>query len=184
MTLEHKYTQPAIILHWCIALAIAINAWIMLVYDDEQRTRTLVDLHKSIGITVLGLVLVRILWRIGHQPPALPSLYKPWERTLAHAVHASLYLIIVAVPLTGWLHDSAWKDAATHPLILFGSIPWFRIPQIMAMEPIAKEHFHKIWGQRHGQSVYLLYALFFVHLLGALKHQFFDRAKELRRMWF
>ncbi len=184
MTLEDKYTRPAIVLHWLIALAIAINSGMMLVYDDEQRTRTLVDLHKSIGITMLGMVLLRILWRIGHQPPALPTHYKPWERALAHGVHGALYLIILAVPLTGWLHDSAWKGAPTHPLSLFGTIPWFRIPQVMAMQPIEKEHFHKILGEWHAQSAYLLYALFFAHVLGALKHQLFDREKELQRMWF
>ena len=113
-----KYTGIAIALHWIIAAAIIINAalpWIWEVAGDDN-VRPLINAHKSIGITVLGLAIMRLLWRLTHRPPALPSGYKPWEVKASHAAHWALYAIIFAMPLTGWIMDSAWKDAASHPM--------------------------------------------------------------------
>jgi cytochrome b561 len=64
---------------------------------------------------VLGLVLLRILWRATHRPPAMPGSFGALERFAAHAAHGALYVLMVLLPLSGWMHDSAWKDAGTHP---------------------------------------------------------------------
>lgn len=181
-----RYTSLAITLHWLVAIGIIVNvalAWIWPVVADEQ-VRSLIDLHKSVGITVLGLAVLRLLWRFGNKPPALPDGYAPWEVRLSHATHILLYLIIFAMPITGWLHDSAWKDAATHPMYLFGLFEWPRIGFIMDMDPVTKERLHDIFGEMHEIAAKIIYVLFALHVLGALKHQFLDKEDELQRMWF
>ena len=78
--------------------------------------RPLIDMHKSIGLTLLGLVALRILWRLGHKPPPMPARYPAYERKGAHLAHLLLYAVILLLPLTGYIHDSAWKLAASHPI--------------------------------------------------------------------
>ena len=184
MTLPEKYTKPAVILHWAIAVGIFFNAGKMIFTDDHDRTRDMINLHKSIGLTILGLFILRVLWRAANKPPALPTTYKPWESKLSHAVHYLLYTLVFAIPLAGWLMDSAYKDAAKHPLVLFNTIPWFRIPGITSLEPAAKLQVHDFFEGAHGLLTWVLIAILVLHVGGALKHQFLDKEKELQRMWF
>ncbi len=183
---EHtRYTKTAIILHWLVALLILVNLALGTLADSfpDAWIRTVIDTHKSIGITVLGLVMLRILWRISHRPPPLPDSYRRWERASAHAAHLLLYLLMLALPLSGWMHDSAWKDAAAHPMRLFGLIPWPRIGYFHYMEDAArKEALHTLFGQAHTLFGYLLYALLALHILAVLKHQFIDKEQEIQRM--
>ncbi|MDE8420517.1 cytochrome b/b6 domain-containing protein, partial [Klebsiella pneumoniae] len=93
--------------HWLVAALIVTNvalAWIWPVLPDAQ-VRPAIDPHKSIGITILGLALLRILWRFGHRPPPLPRGYAGWEVAASHIVHWGLYAILFAMPLTGWIMD-------------------------------------------------------------------------------
>ncbi|MEO8935357.1 MAG: cytochrome b [Burkholderiaceae bacterium] len=184
MQLQARYTRTAIVLHWAIAVLIVVNVVIGLSADSlpDSWVRPVIDTHKSIGITVLGLALMRLLWRLTHRPPALPRRYPRWERFGAHAAHALLYLLILSLPLSGWMHDSAWKDAATHPMSLFGLVPWPRIGWIMAVEPVMKERLHDLFGNLHVWLGYALYALFALHVAGALKHQWLDGEPELQRI--
>ena len=185
MSLPDKYTKPAVILHWLIAIGIIFNLGMMLIVGDDDRNRAFYDLHKSVGLVVLGFALMRLLWRFSHKPPALPTTYKPWESKLSHAAHFALYGLMIAMPLSGWLHDSAWKDAASHPLTIFGVIPWFRLLPFTTMDLASKEHWHGIFGFWHAIILtYVLYAVLLAHIAGALKHQFLDKEKELQRMWF
>lgn len=179
-----RYSGPAIVLHWLIALLMAINIALILSVDHfpDEWVRPVVDTHKSIGITVLGLAILRLLWRFGHRPPPMPASYGGFERSAAHAVHWALYAVMILLPLSGWMHDSAWKDAADYPMKLFGLVPWPRIGWITGIEPATKELLHDRFGALHEWIGYLLYALFALHVLGALKHQFFDRERELQRM--
>ena len=185
MLVKNRYTRPAILLHWFIAALMAVNIALILSVDHfpDDWVRPAVDTHKSIGITVLGLAILRILWRWTHRPPPLPASYRPWERSASHAVHIALYAVMILLPLSGWMHDSAWKDAATHPMQLFGLVPWPRIGWIMDIEPTTREMLHDRFGALHVWIGYVLYALFALHVLGALKHQFMDREPELQRMW-
>ena len=184
--MSQRYTSPAIVLHWLIALMIFINIGLAWTWDSlpDAQVRGAIDLHKSTGITVLGLVLLRILWRIGHRPPPLPAEYPPAERHAAHWAHLALYALIIGLPLSGWLHDSAWKDAATHPMHWYGLFEWLRIGAIMQLDPAVKEVWHDRFGQLHGALGWVFYGLFALHLAGALKHELIDRKRELRRMWF
>ncbi len=183
--IPRRYTAAAIWLHWLVAVLIFANAALALSVDHwpDEWVRPVIDTHKSIGITVLGLVLLRVLWRLGHPPPPLPKTYRPWERTLSHAAHGVLYLLIVAMPLTGWMHDSAFKDAAKYPMRLFGLVPWPRISFIASLEPATKEHMHDVFGAAHEACAFLLFGLVALHIAGALKHEWIDREREIARMW-
>ncbi len=186
MIAAQRYTRTAMLLHWLIAVLIVGNlllVWaINLNWFAEPRVRPMIDLHKSIGITVLGLALLRVLWRLSHRPPSLPRSYPRLERVGAHAAHLLLYALILALPISGWIHDSAFKLAAQHPLRLFGLVPWPRIAPIMALDPATRERVHALWFQIHASLAYVLYALLALHILGALKHQFIDREPELGRI--
>lgn len=181
-----RYTSLAISFHWLVAIGVIGNvalAWIWPLVADEG-VRPLIDLHKSIGITVLGLAIMRLIWRLTHRPPPLPSAYQQWEIRLSHLTHVLLYVLIFAMPITGWLHDSAWKDAATHPMSLYGIVPWPRLGFITAIEPIEKERLHDVFGEAHEIAAKFVYVLVGLHILGALKHQFMDGTRELQRMWY
>ncbi len=178
------YTRTAVVLHWGIAALIVVNvglAWAVDALPDDWE-RPVIDIHKSTGITVLGLVLLRILWRAGHPPPPMPAHYARWERRLAHAAHGVLYALMLLLPLSGWLHDSAWKGAASHPMRLYGLVPWPRLGFIEGIEPVAKESLHTLFSVFHTGFGYALYVVLFLHIAGALKHQFIDRDPELQRM--
>ncbi len=185
MKIPARYTGTAIALHWVIALLIVVNVTLALTADawPDDWVRPVIDTHKSIGITVLGLASLRLLWRLTHRPPALPREYPRWERIGAHAAHLLLYALIFAMPLSGWLHDSAWKDAASHPMTLFGVVPWPRVGWVTSLDPAAKELWHDRFGALHAWFAYVLYGLVTLHIVGALKHQWIDREPELQRMF-
>jgi cytochrome b561 len=178
-----RYTRLAMIFHWLVAFGIVCNFIIVWVVDSlpEASQRPAVNLHKSIGLTVLGLAILRVLWRYANPPPALPSAYAPWERKLAHAAHYSLYALIFLMPITGWIHDSAWKGAAANPLTIFG-IPWFRLGFITSQDAANKEQIHKLFFGIHSSLGWVLLALFALHVAGVVKHQWLDRERELQRM--
>jgi len=179
-----RYTHTAMVLHWLIALLIICNVVLGLTAESfpDSWVRSIVDTHKSIGITVLGLVLLRILWRVSHRPPPLPKAFPKWEHMAAHIAHFLLYLLMIGLPLSGWLHDSAWKDAATHPMHLFGVIPWPRVGFVMHLDPALKESLHDRFGALHTWLGYALYALLAMHVGGALKHQWIDKKSVISRM--
>jgi cytochrome b561 len=179
-----RYTGIAIALHWIIAALIGVNIALVLLIDrwPENWVRPAIDLHKSIGMTVLGLAALRVLWRLGHKPPALPVGYQKIEINAAHLAHIALYALMVAIPLSGYLHDSAWKNGPTHPDRLFWLVPWPRFGMLASLSPAAKEHAHGILFDVHQWLAYGLYALVGLHVAAALKHQWVDGHRELQRM--
>ncbi len=183
--LTPRYTGPAIIAHWLVALLMIGNLILGLIAEKlpDDRIRLAIDTHKSIGITVLGLVLMRILWRLSHRPPLFSQGMARWEQGLAHATHLGLYLLMLWMPLTGWAHDSAWKAAPEIPMKLFGAFEWPRIGFILALPAEQKEYLHDVLGTMHELGGYMLIALVILHLAGALKHQFIDSEPEFRRIW-
>lgn len=179
-----RYTRTAMLLHWLVAGLMLVNVVLGLSADSlpDAWVRPVIDTHKSIGITVLGLFILRLLWRLGHRPPPLPASFAGWEKTSARVVHIGLYVVMLALPITGWMHDSAWKDAASHPMRLFYTVPWPRISYIANLDPVTREAMHKLFGAFHREAGYVFYALFFLHLGGALKHEWIDKHSVLRRM--
>ena len=180
----HRYTRTAIWLHWLIAAGIAANvalAWIW-PHLADAGVRPAIDTHKSIGVTVLGLAAMRLLWRLTHRPPPSPARHARWEKRAAHATHCALYALLFAMPLTGWIMDSAYKDAATHPMFWFGLFEWPRIPAVLHLAPAIRDRVHDGFGAAHHYLSWLLYGLFALHVAGALKHQLIDREPALQRM--
>lgn len=172
------------LLHWLVAVLIMANVALIWTVDllPDGIVRPVIDTHKSIGITVLGLAILRLLWRFSHKPPAIPCVYPTWERAAAHAAHAALYVLIFAMPLSGWLHDSAWTQAASHPMRLFGLFEWPRIEIFNGLDTARRDVLHSQLGALHTWCSYVLYALVAAHIIGALKHQWLDHHAELQRI--
>jgi len=183
-----RYTRTAIVFHWVIAFFVVTNialAWTFKTWDDRPWTQSVTNTHKTIGITVLGLALMRLLWRLGHRPPPLSPAIPRWQVRAARFGHASLYFMIFAMPLSGWIYDSAWEWAAEVPIDFWGLFEMPRIPWIMDMPPgPAKEAIDVVAGKVHVTLSYVLYGLLAAHLAGAAKHQWFDRVPTLQRITF
>ncbi len=161
--------------HWSIALLILVQAVIGLSMVEMGLTPAKVRvfaLHKSIGMTILALVLLRIAWRLGERRPADPPAMPRWQVLAARAVHLALYLLILAIPLSGWWFNSA----SNAPLVWFG---WFDLPSLTG-------GFDRVWKPRallvHQTLFWLLVALLVVHVGAALWHHFRQRDDVLRRM--
>jgi len=161
-------------LHWLIALAVIGLATVGLIMDDMPNSPDKIKiyaLHKSFGLTVLALVLLRLVWRWTNPRPVLPATMKPWEHKLAGFVHFGLYAMLLAMPLSGWLFNSA----ANFPLKWFGL---FSVPPLAGPDRDLKE----IAKALHYWGFWLLAGLFTLHVVGALKHHFVDRDDVLKRM--
>ena len=171
-------------LHWLVALLMIGNLALVWTVNraPDDFVRPMIDTHKSIGITVLGLAILRLLWRWGHPPPPMPRDTPAAEQRAAHIAHWLLYALIFLLPLSGWMHDSAWKDGPTHPMFLFGLVPWPRIAAIANTPADTKEWLHNVLYLAHKSLAYGLYVLLGLHIVGALKHQFIDRHAEFQRM--
>ena len=171
-----SYTVVARLLHWLMALALI--GMVTLGYTMKTLPLSPLKLqvyswHKWIGITLLALVIVRLAWRLLNRPPALPASMSALTRGLAHAGHAALYAVMVAIPLTGWLMSSA-KGFQT---VWFGVLP---LPDLVAKSKPLGEALVQV----HIILNYVLIALVVVHILAALKHQFIDRDGLLRCITF
>lgn len=161
-------------LHWLVALAVVgllVVGWIMDEMPNSPDKIKVYALHKSFGITVLALMLVRLAWRRSNPRPALPPTMKRWERTLAGVVHGGLYVVLLAMPLSGWLYNSA----ANFTLKWFGL---FAIPPLSAPDKDLKYLAEDV----HWFLSWMVVTLVVLHVAGALKHHFVDRDDVLRRM--
>ena len=170
-------------LHWLIVLLI-INQWLIAERAEDLtgfQKFTALNWHKWFGMTIFMLAIVRLVWRIANPVPDLTAETRPWERVLARVSHFLLYALIFAMPLTGWIMDSGYKDAATHPMFLYGLFEWPRIGFIMHLDPPVRDRVHDLFGEAHELISWLVYALFALHVAGALKHQM-EGHKELQRM--
>lgn len=161
-------------LHWLIVALIVLQY--VLAETAEELPLGMAKLaalarHKSVGMTILGLAVLRLLWRLGNRSPALPLAMRPWERILARGSHAGLYLCIFALPLTGWLMSSA----KNYPVSWFG---WFQFPDLVAPDPGLFEAMRSA----HGIIFNCLAGLAILHVLGAAKHHFLNRDDVLTRM--
>jgi cytochrome b561 len=190
-----RYTKTAVILHWLIALGIfAMFAlgWFMTglpkeapkaaAYDlfnwgvytwqlaEPASPRTFYfNLHKSIGVTLLAVILLRVLWRVTHKPPALLTTYKNWERKLATGTHHLLYLLMLALPISGLVMSAYSK---------YG-VKWFGVPFIKGLDNNPMREFYAEVHEVIGLVVLLFVIL---HIAGALKHKFIDKDDTLKRM--
>jgi cytochrome b561 len=169
-----RYTPAAIALHWIVAFAIIANLALGVYTVDlplSPRKLQLFSYHKWIGVTVLMLAAVRLLWRLGHPPPALPEGMPPWEKRAANASHVVLYALFFAAPLTGWLFSSA----SGFQTVYLGLLP---IPDLLPKDKALADALRLA----HKSINFTMAALIVVHALAGLKHHFVDRDDVLRRM--
>lgn len=170
-----RYSAVAIALHWAIAAAIVLQ--VALSGRMEDRTPeafAVTQLHKSVGITILLLSLARLAWRLTHRPPPEPAALAPWERRLATAVHWAFYAVMILMPLTGWIMVSTSRFAV--PTLLYGVVPWPHLPGLAELAPAAKAAWNEGAEAAHETIIRGAYVLFGLHVAGALKHHFVDRA--------
>ncbi len=169
-----RYTSPAVILHWLIALLIFVGFPLGVYMHDLPLSPTKLQLysyHKWIGISVLLLVGLRLVWRVTHTPPPLPADLKAWERAASHAAHGALYLLMIAVPLTGCLMSSA-KGFQT---VWFGVLP---LPDLVGKDRALGETLE----DAHEILNFVMLGLVSLHVAAALKHHFVERLPFLQRM--
>jgi cytochrome b561 len=169
-----RYSGAAIALHWILAILITLTTaigWRMMWIEHEPGSEQWFDLHKSIGLVIAALVAMRLLWRLTHRPEPRPT-GAAWEAKLASVTHALLYVLIVALPITGYLGASYSK----------AGVQWFGIatPRWVAPDHDTSELFFTI----HGVLLWTLVALVVLHVAGALKHLLIDKDGTFRRMWF
>ncbi|MDR2876188.1 MAG: cytochrome b [Methylobacillus sp.] len=190
-----RYTKIAIILHWLIALLIiallVLGLWLGTLPEQSPfeasfdlfnlglYTVTLPEptyvngfyfnLHKSLGVTVLALIALRVLWRLTHAAPPLPNSMQAWEKLLAHLGHIGLYILMIAVPVSGFI--MSW----------FGKygVAWFGVPLVDALKNEKVSHFFE---EVHEFTAWALIVLLVIHVLAAIKHKLIDKDTVMKRM--
>jgi cytochrome b561 len=179
-----RYSTVAIILHWTIALLIVTNigvAWYFNTLHGSAKIEP-VQLHKSIGITVLMLSVLRLGWRLAVPAPKLPDYVTGWEKWLAQAVHVGFYVIMLGMPLSGWALSSASPLIHVFPIVLFHTIPWPTIAPLASLPHDQMKQAHDAFVLTHGLLAKLAYGLIVLHVAGALKHQFISNDDVVARM--
>jgi cytochrome b561 len=167
-----RYNVVARALHWIIAILILFNLWLGFAHDSLPRQWQVMPVHKSVGLTVLSLTLLRILWRLTYKPPPLPAQMPGWEKLTANATHLAFYIFMMVMPLTGWIMSSA----GNRPLYWFFlfDVPKFGVSKGDAVVAFSAET-HEIVG-------FLWAALIALHVAAALRHHFILKDNVLRRM--
>lgn len=172
--MSNRYTRTAITLHWAMALLI-FAAFPLGVYMHDLPLSPgklrLYSWHKWLGIGILLLAILRVLWRSSHRPPPLPDTMPHWEKMVAHGMHYLLYVLILAVPISGWLMSSA-KGFQT---VWFGVLP---LPDLVSKNKELGELLKEV----HESLNFLMLGLVLAHAGAALKHHFIGRDDILARM--
>ena len=177
-----RYSAVAILLHWASALGVLALIGMGLIIAHAglapMRQFQLYQWHKSVGITVLALTVLRVLWRLTHRPPPHPARMPARERVAASTAHGLLYLLLVGLPLTGWAVVSL--SPFNIPTVLYGIVPWPHLPLAgLVPDPAAAEGILK---RVHALGAWVLAALLAVHVAAALRHHLLLRDHVLRRM--
>jgi cytochrome b561 len=156
-----RYSTIAILLHWLMAICIIglmATGWYLDTLPKGDAKLNLMMMHKSFGVLAFGLVIIRILWRLTHTPPALPESLPAWTRKVANTLHIGLYVLMVIQPLSGYLASvfGGYKVA------FFGML----LPQWGEKNDNLRAFFH----ETHEIAGIILAVLIVVHLAAAVKH--------------
>jgi cytochrome b561 len=168
-----RYSPMAQFLHWAVVVLLAVQIPLGKIAHELPvglERLAMMSRHKSVGITILALALVRLAWRWFDRPPPPPPM-PGWQATAARLNHWALYALLFALPITGWLMSSA----ANRPVSWFGLV---QLPDFIAPD----EGLEEILEEAHEWLVNVLLALVILHVAAALKHQFLDRDGLLLRM--
>ncbi|HEX8783568.1 MAG TPA: cytochrome b [Steroidobacteraceae bacterium] len=171
---EHRWGALAQFFHWLIVVLLIVQVTLASLADDlppGTKKLALLARHKSVGITILMLVILRLLWRSLNLTPLLPDTLKPYERVLARFTHATLYVLLFAMPLSGWMMSSA----RGFPVSWFGL---FTLPDLVPKN----RSLYEALLTTHQTLAWVLAAVVTLHVAAALKHHFMLRDHVLRRM--
>lgn len=169
-----RYTKGFIWLHWGIALVVLPMLAVSFFLEDLPKTirPTAIMLHKSLGLSILALMIIRLMYLWKQQRPPLPSKMPKWEIYLARVVQVGLYFFLIAMGFAGWLMSSL----SDHVPVWFGLI---RLPfPGLSKNPEWADWFY----QAHQTIAWILIVLLGLHIAGALKHAIIDRDKVLESM--
>ena len=172
---RRAYAPLAILLHWTLAILIIGTiclGWYIVSLGRDPAAEWYVGRHQSIGLIIAALVLVRVVWRLGHKPPELPGSVPGWQVRAANISHKLLYAAIVVMPLSGITASLLSKRG----IVFFGSA----LPRLFE----ANRALAKIFFVTHWVTAWILMALLAVHVLAALKHLLINRDGVFQRMWF
>ena len=167
------YTGTAKTLHWLILALLLVQfvvGWLMPDIERDTVPDTLINLHLSMGATILIVAIVRLGWRLTHSEPAPYDGLPPWQMWSARVIHWSLYVLLFVVPILGWLNAS-WRG---FPVVMFG----IELPAL-----IGKRVPGWRWtGDVHQFFAYTMLAIAAVHIAAALYHHFIRKDGVLQRM--
>jgi len=176
-----QYTATAKTFHWLMALLIGcmlLLGWIMttdILLDGPGKSIAL-HIHESLGMIILGLGVLRLMWRFTNRPPQLPSSMPRWERLAAHIGHTVLYILLIAMPLVGWGIISTFP----HNALFFGLFP---IPNLPVLPELPnKKDIRAILINIHWTLAWAILGFVALHAGAALKHHFIERDDILLRM--
>ncbi len=178
---QSRYRTAAIVLHWILALLIigqVLGGWYMGSLPEDSPAQEFVEgIHVSMGLTILLFTLARIVVRLTNPPPALPGGLARWERLLARVSHSAFYVLMLALPFTGW----ALKSFFPRPLYWWG-VQWPQLPIMGGLPPEQGRTLYEQLEIIHGDVLALaMVMLLALHVGGAVKHQF-DGSPVLWRM--
>lgn len=169
-----RYGTLAQFFHWATVVLIVAQLVTINVAEDLPRGLQKLEMmarHKSFGITILMLAVLRLAWRFASPVPPAPANVAPWQRRAADVSHWLLYALLFALPLSGWMMSSA----ANYPVSWFGLV---QLPDLVG----AGEQLHETLEEVHEALATTLLVVAGVHLLAALQHHFLRRDDVLRRM--
>ena len=174
MTTATRYTGTAIALHWLAALLI-FATFPLGVYMHELVLTPfklrLVSYHKWIGVTIFLLTVVRLAWRMKHTPPPLPETIPLWQQRAAHGLHLLFYILLLVIPISGWLMSSARGV----PVVYLGLV---QLPDLVDKDKALGDLLTTV----HQALDFGLLLLVGMHIAAALKHHFIEHDATLRRM--
>lgn len=187
MNSETGWGWPARVLHWVMAFLI-IGMLVFGTYMSNFQTDLIaqynsIQTHKSIGFTVFVLALVRVVWRLMQKrTPTLPADMPGWQRSASHVSHALLYILIVAMPLSGWLMASAspLNDEGAYPIQIRNMV--FGLFEMPDPFPTGDKALTETLLAVHATLAILLAVILLVHVAAAVKHHVVDRDRILMRM--
>ncbi len=180
---QARYDAVAMVIHWLTAaLMIAMIIFGEDLMESGERAAKAGDivnitfepsLHVSLGVAILLLTLLRIVWRMTHAAPAYPATMKRYEIVASKSLHGLFYLLMIAIPLTGWLAFGSFlaEAPAMAGVQVFGAFP-------VPASPVTGESFEEF--HEIGSNLAMVFII--LHTLAALKHQFLDRDGILKRM--
>jgi cytochrome b561 len=169
-----RYGAVAQLFHWVVVALIVTQFVLALTAADLPlgvHKLALLARHKSFGMTILMLAILRLLWRGAHPPPPLPANMRPLERIAARGTHTAFYVLLFAMPLTGWMMSSA----KSYSVSWFGLFTW---PNLIGKN----ERAFDLLRTTHDSLAVVLFVIAVVHVLAALKHHFWNRDDVLLRM--